>query len=959
MTRDAHADQRPAPPTGRGATHVELRGAATHNLRHVDCDVPLGRVTVVTGVSGSGKSSLAVDTLYAEAQRRFMTSLSAYARQFLERLERPPLERLDFVPPAIAIGQHSRPTSARSSVGSLSQVSDLLQLLYGAAASAQCPNGHGPLGGADTSRAAAALVESHSGRRAIVVARVRRERRSFASLIRDGYARALDADGAVATLDADDPRAEVRVVVDRLKLDAPARLAEAIGRAYALADGRAELVFPDGGEPLRLAEATRCGACGFEAPPREARLFSPTSAIGACPTCEGFGREASLDLGRVVPDPTKSLLEDAIAPWSTPAYADWKDFYHRLAKRRGLDLKRPWHQLTDAQRALVLDGDPALQFPGVRGFFAHLETKRYKMSARILIARYRTYVPCSQCGGAKLRPGALAYRLGDASIAELHQRPIEALGAHLDALALDPGVEPLRQRLRARLRLLDEIGLGYLTLGREGRTLSSGEARRLHLSTALGAGVTGTLYVLDEPSVGLHARDTERLAGLLRALADGGNTVVVVEHDLEIIRRADHVLELGPGAGRRGGHVVFAGAPDALARADTATGRVLRGERERDLASPRAGAPDDVPAPRRGRGAAPRGSTAPAPPEPEPRARASGAIELRGARARTLRGLDLTLPLGGLVAITGVSGSGKSTLVHEVLIPSFLRAKQGLPPDRARLDALLGADRVDAIEVVDTNPLARSARSIPATYLDAWSEIRKVLVESADAKRIGLEPGDFSFNAAGGRCETCQGLGTVTVDMQFLDDVTMVCEACQGRRFKARVLAARWRGLDVAELLERSIDEAHELFAEHRAVRRRLEPLREVGLGYLALGQPTSTLSGGEAQRLKLAAHLAEAHKSERARSSSLLVLDEPTTGLHATDVERLLEALAALLERGASVLVVEHNLDVVARADWVVDLGPEGGPRGGGLVYQGPVAGLRAHPTSLTGAALRPRGAA
>jgi excinuclease ABC subunit A len=468
--------------------------------------------------------------------------------------------------------------------------------------------------------------------------------------------------------------------------------------------------------------------------------------------------------------------------------------------------------------------------------------------------------------------------------------------------------------------------------------------------------VTGTLYVLDEPSVGLHARDTDRLAGLLRALADGGNTVVVVEHDLEIIRRADHVLELGPGAGRRGGRLVFAGAPDALARADTATGRGLRGERVGPAAAlARGDAPSDDPAPRRARGAraaAAQASTA-------PRARATGALELRGARARTLRGLDLTIPLGGLVAITGVSGSGKSTLVHEVLIPSFTRAKQGLPPDHARLDALLGVERVDAIEVVDTSPLARSARSIPATYLDAWSEIRKVLVESADAKRIGLEPGDFSFNAAGGRCEACQGLGTVTVDMQFLDDVTMVCESCQGRRFKARVLAARWRGLDVAELLERSIDEAHELFAEHRAVRRRLEPLREVGLGYLALGQPTSTLSGGEAQRLKLAAHLAEAHKSERARSASLLVLDEPTTGLHATDVERLLEALAALIERGASVLVVEHNLDVVAHADWVVDLGPEGGPRGGGLVYQGPVAGLRAHPTSLTGAALRPRGAA
>jgi len=890
-------------------SHIEIRGARTHNLRSVDADLPLGKITVVTGVSGSGKSSLAIDTLYAEAQRRFLTSLSAYARQFLDRLERPDIDRLDYVPPAIAIGQTSRPTSARASVGSMSQMSDLLQLLWGAIAKPFCPNGHGPIAAAGPSGIRAQLVAEHKGSKAMVVAPVSSTQRSRAALVGEGYARALDDTGALVDLASLEARAW-KVVVDRLVIDDKPRLAESLAAAFALGDGRAEVHLPD--RVLQFLARAACAECGFEVPAREARLFSPSSPLGACAECEGFGRVQKIDYSRVIPDPTKSLLGDVIAPWSTPGHAEWKDPYPRLAKKYGVDLKKPWQALPEEHRQLILEGapDPSVDFSGVRGFFAYLETKRYKVGARIMIARYRDFVPCTVCGGAKIKPAGLAYRVDGRNIADAHALPIEALRAWLETLAVDPGAIPLLKRLTGRLEILERVGLGYLTGSREGRTLSGGEARRIHLSSALGAGVTGTLYVLDEPSIGLHARDTARLGELLRALADGGNTVVVVEHDNELIAAADHVVELGPEAGKKGGKKVFEGTPadQALRRSH---GKVQ--------------------------------------PLPRHAGLARETLRIRGACARSLAGFDASIPLGALTCITGVSGSGKSTFVHEVLAKNLPRALSGAALDPAAVRAIEGHGRISALHVIDTSPLARSSRSIPATYLDAWSAIRTVLASSGDARRMGLEPRDFSFNSVGGRCEACEGLGTVTVDMQFLEDLTMTCESCGGKRFSEKVLAAKWHELTVADVLALTVDEAWDRFSEHPVIRRRLAPLRDVGLGYLALGQTTSTLSGGEAQRLKLAAHLAE-----KTEGHPLLVLDEPTTGLHQRDVEQLLGAFAALIERGVTLLVVEHHLELVRHAHHVIDLGPEGGARGGRLVVEGTVGEVMRTAGSHTGAALR-----
>jgi excinuclease ABC subunit A len=932
---------------------IRIRAASTHNLKRVDADIPLGAITVVTGVSGSGKSSLALDTLYAEGQRRFVESLSAYARQFLDRLPRAEVERLEHVPPAIAIGQGSRPTAARTDVGSMTQLSDLLQLLYGAAAEAMCPAGHGSITRSAPSKARTDLLAAHRGARAVIAAPLR-EARAVRGLIREGYTRFLADDGSLTTLDAagaselgrpdGDPilpevRAlarsgrEIRAVIDRLVIRDEPRLAEAIAAAFRLGDGRAEVRLEDG-TVVPIRATLTCPSCGFSPPPREARLFSSTSALGACPSCEGFGRVASIDLDKVVPDPSRSLLEDAIAPWSTPGNAAYKADYHLLSKRRGLRLTVPWQDLSERERRLIIEGEPPL-FPGVRGFFGHLERKRYKMSSRILIARYRGWTPCPECFGRRLQPGSLAYQIDGRSIAEMHELPIEELHAWVRDLAVVREAEPLRARLLRRLAILEDVGLGYLTLRREGRSLSSGEARRVHLSGALGAGVTGTLYVLDEPSIGLHPRDTERLIRLLRALAEAGNTVVVVEHDTDLIGAADHVIELGPGAGRAGGHAIFSGSPNTLARRDTPTGRALR----------RAEPAVELPPPPVGRG-----------------------IIVRGARARTLAGFDVEIPLGALTCITGVSGSGKSSFLGEVLARNLSRALAGARVDPSQVRAIDGIASLEAVDMVDTAPIGRSSRSIPATYLGAWDPIRALLSTSPAARQLGVTASEFSFNAGAGRCPACLGLGTITVDMQFLADVTMTCEACGGKRFSKRILDVRWRNKNADEILQLSVDEALLLFGEHAKIVRRLEPLAAVGLGYLGLGQSTATLSGGEAQRLKLAAHLAELGRgsaatlgsrrgrapSRRARAGRvLLLMDEPTTGLHLLDVARLLEAFRALLEAGATIVVVEHNLEVIRHAHRVIDLGPEGGRAGGRLVVAGSIFDLMDAHESRTGAAL------
>ncbi len=894
-------------------TSIVIRGAATHNLRAVDADIPHGALTVITGVSGSGKSSLALDTLYAEGQRRFVQSLSAYARQFMDRLSRPPFDRIERIPPAIAIGQTSQPRNARTTVGAMCQMSDLLQLLWGAVAEPSCPRGHGPIHPSAPSSTRAELVATHDGAKALVVARIPTDRRT--AIISQGWTRALDADGSIGELSTDTGAdGGHRVLIDRLVVRDTPRLAEAVAAAMTVSEGSAEVVVLPEGTVRRFDRRLACERCDFVAPSRSARLFNPGSPLGACGLCQGFGKVATIDEDKVVPDPSRSLLQDAVAPWSTPRRAHEKEAYHALSREGRLRLDVPWHGLTDDEKALVWDGDRATGLRGVRAFFKRQEAKRYKMSARILIARYRGYVRCSRCQGRRLDDSALAYTIDGHSIADAHRIALTGLRDWIQRQSFDVGITPLLAQIDRRLELLEQVGLGYLTLDREGRTLSAGEARRIHLSSALGAGVTGTLYVLDEPSIGLHPRDTRRLITVLERLASTGNTVVVVEHDTDVIGAADHVIELGPGAGRDGGAVVFAGAPDALGH-DTATGRALEG-----------------------------------PPPGRDVFRFAGetaTLVVRGARARTLSGFDVEIPLGALTCITGVSGSGKSTFLHEVLAWALPRAIAGGVGDPDRVDGFENLERVAKVQVVDTTPLSRSVRSIPATYLDAWGPIRKVLASSPDARRLGLTARDFSFNSDG-RCDGCKGIGTITVDMQFLADVETVCEQCDGRRFAARVLEARWQGQDVDQILASSVVEADELFGSHADVRKKLKPMLDVGLGYLRLGQPTSTLSGGEAQRLKLAAHLGKRHQAR-----TLLLLDEPTTGLHVDDVQHLLDALGALLDRGATIVVVEHHPEVIRHAHHIIDLGPEGGDGGGQVVVQGSLFDVLACDPSHTGRAL------
>ncbi len=711
------------------------------------------------------------------------------------------------------------------------------------------------------------------------------------------------------------------VLIDRLAPER-VRLCEALQAAFGLGQGRAE-VHIEGGGVLKLDEGYACSECGTLSRPPEPALFSFNSPLGACETCQGFGRVIGLDLDKVIPDGRKTLKEGAIAPFQTPSNAECQDDLVKAARKK-VRLDVPWSELRDDERNWVLDGDPAYKpggwkkgvWYGVRGFFRYLETKKYKMHVRVLLARYRGYDPCGECGGARIKKEALAVRVAGRNLAELEALPVAELTPFLSSLAPQLGrqaratAEPLLAELSSRLQYLQEVGLGYLTLARQARTLSGGESQRIALASALGAQLTGTLYVLDEPSVGLHPRDSHRLMRVLRKLTARGNTVVVVEHDPEIMREADHVIDLGPGAGAHGGEVVFAGSYDELMRSrDSSTGRFLRA-RER----PASFARELV---------APYG-----------RAAAESFLRISGARAHNLKSVDVTLPLRRFSCITGVSGSGKSTLLVDVLHAQAMRAR-GKPVDFVgECDAVTGLDAFAEVVLIDQEPLSRSSRSNPATYLKAMDELRQRFARTADAERLGLGAGAFSFNVAkekgGGRCEGCGGQGTVTLEMHFLADVTVECDQCNGRRFSERVLGVKWQGLSILDCLDLTVDDALERFAGEPKLLARLRPFAEVGLGYLTLGQPTSTLSGGESQRIKLASHL---HSSG---GSTLFLLDEPTTGLHGLDVAVLLRALDRLIEAGHTVVAIEHNLDFIRHADHLVDLGPEGGAGGGFIVAAG-----------------------
>ncbi len=937
---------RESPPPSTSCILVE--GARTHNLKGISVRVPHGALTVITGVSGSGKSSLAFDTLYAEGQRRYVESMSTYARQFLERMARPDVDALSGVPPAIAVEQRNGVRNARSTVATATEIADYLRLLFARIGEVSCPDCGGRVARDSASQAAARLLSAHEGKRAQVIARVPAGHdagQKLAALAKAGWSRLLlDGKPAEGTaLDPDVLRAlrVLPVLVDRLAIrrEEQARLGAALESAFGLGEGRAEVLVEGAPDPVRLDEGYRCAGCGRDLEPPDPHLFSYNSPRGACPACQGFGRLIGIDWNKVIPDGRKSLRGGAIAPFQTPSNRECQEDLERHARRLKVRLDIPWQELTRGEQAMVLDGegDEAWRkgrWYGVRGFFRWLESKKYKMHVRVLLARYRGYDACGACKGSRLRPEARAVTIDGRSIADLEALPVAALRQFFAALHLTRQARataaPLLAEIDARLGYLEEVGLGYLTLGRQTRTLSGGEAQRIALASALGARLTGTLYVLDEPSVGLHPRDSARLLAVLGKLTARGNTVVIVEHDPEIIAAADHVIDLGPGAGAAGGEVVFEGTFAVLQRdRRSATAALYRGRST--LAPLRAAEP------------AARYRSAAAPPP----------LRIVNARAHNLKGVTVEIPRGRLTCVTGVSGSGKSTLVEDVLHAAFLRAR-GRPVDfEGECDAVLGLESLEDAVLVDQTPLARSSRSNPATWLKAFDELRTLLSHTVEAKKLGLSASAFSFNVpherGGGRCEACAGQGTVTLEMHFLADVTLPCEACGGRRFTEKVLGVRLGGRNVAELLDLTVDEALATFAVEKKIVARLRPLADVGLGYLRLGQSTATLSGGESQRLKLAAHLAPGAGG----GEKLFLLDEPTTGLHAADVEVLLAALGRLRAAGHTLVVVEHNLDFIRRADHLIDLGPEGGEAGGQVVATGAPAEVACVAASHTGRAL------
>jgi excinuclease ABC subunit A len=948
---------------------IIIRGARTHNLKNIDCEIPHGKLTVVSGVSGSGKSSLAFDTIYAEGQRRYVESLSAYARQFLERIEKPDVELIDGLSPAIAIKQKNSTRNPRSTVATATEIYDYLRLLYARCGTVHCivcdgivkrdsvdeiaeavlGLGEGtrlhalfpvasqarPIPAAETASDAGPKKPARAKKAAKKATKAAADspltdelkerladlrKRGFNRLYQKGSIYEFSTPESLLEVDFAQP---VYILVDRIVISPEnrARIVDAAEIGYREA---AEILFeivPRESDAerrrLRFSAAFECVNCHRAYRDPEPRLFSFNNPYGACPRCQGFGNTIDFDLDLIIPDKSKTLDEGAIDPWNRPKYRPYFTELKRAAKQDGIPMGVPWFDMTLDQQTFVLEG--AGSFPGVHGFFELLERKKYKLHVRVMLSKYRGYALCPECKGQRLRAEARAVRIAGANICEGAALTIRAANEFFSNIQLSPMHQEIAgtilTEIRQRLHFLDAVGLDYITLDRLASTLSGGEAQRIQLATSLGSQLVGALYVLDEPSIGLHTRDTAKLIRILNDLRDLGNTILVVEHDPDVLRAADYLLDLGPGAGEFGGRVLAAGTVAEVERnPDSLTGKYLSGQ----LTIP-------VPARRREPGGAKEW------------------ITLRGARANNLRGLDVEIPLNMLVAVTGVSGSGKSTLVHEVLYRVIShrlgKIESGDPSSLYR--EIRGVERLNDIVLVDQAPIGRTPRSNPVTYIKAFDAIRESFAAQPEAQRRGYGPGHFSFNVPGGRCDVCEGDGTVTVEMQFLADVELPCEECNGTRYKGSVLEIRYKGKNIHEVLGLTVKEALRFFAGQHRIVEKLAVLDEVGLGYVRLGQSATTLSGGEAQRVKLAAHLAtvragSGNDGRKKQSRVLYILDEPTTGLHFDDVSKLLVAFRKLIDGGGSLIVIEHDLDVIKSADWVIDLGPEGGAEGGKVVAAG-----------------------
>ena len=941
-------------PVNTSQDTISIRGARVHNLKNISLEVPHNAITVVTGVSGSGKSSLAFDTIYAEGQRRYVESLSAYARQFLERMEKPDVDEISGIAPAVAIRQKNSTRNPRSTVATATEIYDYLRLLFARCGQTFCIKCGTEVRRDNPEEIADKVLGLAPGRRFYVLYELRIaqaqpspgtrrggkkkpippspealrnalsdiQKRGFNRLYQDGRLHEFSSPETLLDVDFTRP---VWVVVDRLAVspESRARLVDSIEICYREAGGEAILEFVADGagnaaERLVFNERFECKNDGTLYQEPEPRLFSFNNPYGACPRCQGFGNTIDFDLNLVVPDGSKSLDEGAIEPWTKPRYRALLQEMKKWARAQDIPTNVAWRHLTAEQRKLILEGDPENDFDGVKGFFNWLERKKYKLHVRVFLSRYRGYAMCPECGGTRLRAEARAVRVAGRSITEICTLTVKEARKFFSGLQLTEAqtkiADKILEEIRSRLQFLDEVGLDYLSLDRLTSTLSGGESQRIQLATSLGSHLVGALYVLDEPSIGLHPRDTQRLIDILKSLRDLGNTVLVVEHDPDTIRAADHIIDLGPGAGELGGKLLFAGSYDAmLAEHKSLTGRYLNGELRIPI--------------------------------PNNRHRPSGKfLRLFGATLHNLQNVDLMIPLGTLTVVTGVSGSGKSTLVHDVLYRA-LGAKRNGGSVKEFCDRLEGDNQITDVVIVDQSPIGRTPRSNPATYLKAFDAVREVFADTPDAKRRGYTAGHFSFNVPGGRCETCQGDGTVTVEMQFLADVELICEECRGTRFKSSVLEVRYHGKNIHEVLGLTVREALVFFGNVPKIVSKLKVLNEIGLGYLRLGQSATTLSGGEAQRLKLASHLTRTENR-----GILYILDEPTTGLHFDDIAKLLAAFRKLLESGASLLVIEHNLDVIKSADWLIDMGPEGGDRGGKVIATGTPEQVARNQQSHTG---------